>query len=52
MEKLINCLCGRIAALRGALNLDYPVDMSRLQHQYLSETDERVVNLLEFRKHE
>ena len=30
METLINCLCGRIAALRGARNLDYPIDMSRL----------------------
>ena len=26
---MINCLCGRIASLRGARNLDYPVDMSR-----------------------
>ena len=23
-ETLINCLCGRIAALRGTRNLDYP----------------------------
>ena len=30
METLINCLCGRIAALRGTRNLDYTVDMSRL----------------------
>ena len=29
-EPLINCLCWRIAALRGARNLDYPFDMSRL----------------------
>ena len=29
MELLINCLCGRIAALRGARDLDYPFDMSR-----------------------
>ena len=29
-EPLINCLCGRIAAFRGARNLDYPFDMSRL----------------------
>jgi len=28
-ETLINCLYGRIAALRGARNLDYPIDMSR-----------------------
>ena len=28
-ETLINCLCGRIAALRGTRNLDYPFDMSR-----------------------
>ena len=26
----INCLCGRIAALRGAQNLDCPFGMSRL----------------------
>jgi len=32
-ETLINCLCGRIAIAdtpRGARNLDYPFDMSRL----------------------
>ena len=29
METLINCLCGRIVALRGTRNLDYPFDMSR-----------------------
>jgi len=29
METLINCLCRRIVALRGARNLDYHVDMSR-----------------------
>jgi len=28
-EMLINCLCGRITALRGARNLGYPDDMSR-----------------------
>ena len=28
-ETLINCLCGRIAKLRGTRNLDYLVDMSR-----------------------
>ena len=28
-EPLINCLYGRIVALRGARNLDYPVDISR-----------------------
>jgi len=28
-EPLINCLCERIAALRGARNLDYLCDMSR-----------------------
>ena len=29
-EPPINCLCGRIAALRGTRSLDYPVDMPRL----------------------
>jgi len=31
----INCLCGRIAALHGARNLDYPFDMSRFLRSVL-----------------
>jgi len=45
METLINCPCGRIAALRGARNLDYPIDMSRfLRSVRLALHPARIIN--------